>query len=208
MRQLTDLRYDDWGAPKKGTYPLPCQAIENLTYDYSERIGIDPRNESRFMVLVHFPNLKYRQITHVQEYDIESLVGNIGGYIGLFLGYSLLHFPRFVMSLFDVIKKKLVPGVKEIRRSTIRRKSKPKSEIHVEPQPYPNVHKTNPQATLKTVRNDLNTLVRRIDEVESRMLSIEGSNRSEISTSTQSNRSIKKVRVTEWHNLARTPQYI
>ena len=73
------LYYDDWLTPKKGNYPLPCQSIESLTYDYSETKGVDKSQEPRFMVIVHFPNLKYRQIEHVQEYDFESLVGNIGG---------------------------------------------------------------------------------------------------------------------------------
>ena len=209
MRQITDLSNDDWGAPKKGTYPLPCQAIENLTYDYSEVTGNCSRNQSRSMVLVHFPNsLKYRQITHVQEYDVESLVGNIGGYIGLFLGYSLLHFPRFVISLFDVIKKKLVPGIKVIRRNAMRRKSKPKTEINVNPQPYSDVNETNQRATLKNVRNELTTLARRIDEVESQMLSIEeGRGCLDKSMSTKKC-SIKMVRVTEWHNVPSTPHYI
>ena len=54
------------GSPKKDRYLPPCQNIENLSYDYSEKRGIDSELESRFMVLVHFPNRKYRQITHVQ----------------------------------------------------------------------------------------------------------------------------------------------
>ena len=98
---LTDLLSDDFGSPKKGTYPLPCQVIENLMYDYTEESGIDSRPESRFMILVNFPNLKYREITHVQEYDVESMMGNIGGYIGLFLGYSLLQFPLFLTTVYN-----------------------------------------------------------------------------------------------------------
>ena len=66
------------GVSKKKRYLPPCQNIENLSYDYSEKRGIDSEAESRFMVLVHFPNRKYRQITHVQEYDIENMLGNIG----------------------------------------------------------------------------------------------------------------------------------
>ena len=80
-------------------------------------------NESRFMVIVHFPNLKYRQIEHVQEYDVESLVGNIGGYIGLFLGYSLINFPRFIISLLDIIRKKLVPIMQKNKREKRTQKS-------------------------------------------------------------------------------------
>ena len=111
-----------------------------------------------------------------------------------------------VKSLFDIIKRKLVPGVQEIRRSTIRRKSKPRTEINVESQPYSIVNQINQQATLKNVRSELTTLARRIDEVKSQMLSIEEGRDSEKSMS--SNNSIKKVRITEWHNVARTPLYI
>ena len=104
MRYFMHLYYDDWWTPKKGNYPLPCQSIESLTYDYSETKGVDNNEQSRFMVIVHFPNLKYRQIAHVQEYDVESLVGNIGGYIGLFLGYALVKFPRLIEIIFQTVK--------------------------------------------------------------------------------------------------------
>ena len=32
--------------------------------------------------------------------DIQALVGNIGGYIGLFLGYSILQIPDFIALIF------------------------------------------------------------------------------------------------------------
>ena len=117
MPHFMHLWYDDWWMPKKGDYPLPCKSIESLNYDYSETKGISQDNPSKFMVLVHFPNLKYRQITHVQEYDTESLVGNIGGYIGLFLGYSRINFPRFFIKLLEVVQKDSVPSVKKIKRN-------------------------------------------------------------------------------------------
>ena len=125
MTHFMHLWYDDWWAPKKGDYPLPCHSIESLTYDYTETKGISHHKPSRFMVLVHFPNLKYRQIAHVQEYDIESLVGNIGGYIGLFLGYSLMNCPTIVVTWFKIIRNKLVPSVKKNKRN-----DKTSSHIH------------------------------------------------------------------------------
>ena len=118
------LYYDDWLTPKKGTYPLPCQSIESLTYDYSETKGVDKSQESRFMVIVHFPNLKYRQIEHVQEYDLESLLGNIGGYIGLFLGYSLINFPKFICDLRNIIRKKMVPKNKKKNKKKNKREKR------------------------------------------------------------------------------------
>ena len=73
MRQLTDLLNDDWGSPKKGTYPAPCQGIENLSYDYSEKSGIDSGPEPRFMVLVHFliTHISVKmQLTIVSHYQV------------------------------------------------------------------------------------------------------------------------------------------
>ena len=99
MTHFMDLWYDDWWSPKKGDYPLPCQSIESLTYDYTETKGISHHNPSRFMVLVHFPNLKYRQIAHVQEYDIESLVGEIGGTFSMFLGFCGLNVIRYMAKI-------------------------------------------------------------------------------------------------------------
>ena len=39
---------------------------------------------------------------------MESLVGNIGGYIGLFLGYALLNLPTLFLSMVEFIKKRLI----------------------------------------------------------------------------------------------------
>ena len=204
-----DLWYDDWWTPKKGDYPLPCHSIESLTYDYTETKGISHHNPSRFMVLVHFPNLKYRQIAHVQEYDIESLVGNIGGYIGLFLGYSLINFPRFIITLLGVVRKKLVPSVKKIKRNDSSQfqlnNGVPKCEVTVDSSL---VHPTETNTEdLKNIRaNPPITFLRSVDEVESQMAEGSECNVSDKSISPES--SIRKVRVTGWNNSLQTPHYI
>ena len=219
MTHFMHLWYDDWWTPKKGDYPLPCQSIESLTYDYTETKGNSHHKPSRFMVLVHFPNLKYRQIAHVQEYDIESLVGNIGGYIGLFLEYSLMNFPRFVMTLLGIIRKKLVPSVQKISRTnTLKRNNtlSPQhqrsngivnSELTVDSnQGHLNLQKNTPDTYLKSTRSQPITFLRRIDEVESQ--TIGGSEYNHYDKSISPESSIRKVRVTGWSNSLQTPHYI
>ena len=38
---------------------------------------------------------------------MDDLVGTCGGYIGLFLGYALIQFPRLVENMFDSMKHKI-----------------------------------------------------------------------------------------------------
>ena len=200
------LYYDDWWTPKKGEYPLPCQTIENLSYEYTEKSGYDARNQSRFMVLVHYPNLKYRQIAHVQEYDVETLFGNIGGYIGLFLGYSIINFPRFVISSFDIIRKKLLPGVNRKRRSTVYRKpiSMPNAALEI----------TEPHITtrigqyrnLQNLKNEMMGMVRNIEQLEAQMECPDhGLNNKNVNSSESS---WKKVRICAWNNNVQVPHYM
>ena len=45
------------------------------------------------------------QISFHRAITPQTLIGNVGGYIGMCLGYSLLQFPNFVLLLTDKIKK-------------------------------------------------------------------------------------------------------
>ena len=51
----------------------------------------------------YFMNDEYKEIKYTREFDIESLIGNVGGYIGLFLGFAIWQLPdamRFLMNKF------------------------------------------------------------------------------------------------------------
>ena len=225
MRYFMHLYYDDWLTPKKGNYPLPCQSIESLTYDYSETKGVDKSQESRFMVIVHFPNLKYRQIEHVQEYDFESLVGNIGGYIGLFLGYSLINFPRFIISLLHIIRKKLVPIMQKKKREKRTQKRSltytqspcvnPIEESEVNNVESVTLHNQNntkvnntPIPDLKNIRDDSIAVVRNKDDEVPFQTSPNGCTDYFSDERSITPRSpIRKVRITKWNNQAQTPRY-
>ena len=38
--------------------------------------------------------------------DIQTLVGNAGGYIGLFLGYSFLQIPQAILGIYGYFQKR------------------------------------------------------------------------------------------------------
>ena len=47
-------------------------------------------------VEVHFKSPNYKEVTQIKDFCLESWVGNVGGYIGLFLGYSISQLPEFI----------------------------------------------------------------------------------------------------------------
>ena len=203
LRKLTDLLNDDWGSPKKGKYPSPCQNIENLSYDYSEKSGMDSRRDARLMVLVHFPNRKFRQITHVQEYDIESMVGNIGGYIGLFLGYSFLHFPQFLMGLWQN-RKSIKPLTKVGKK--LSKSSEQKSTNEANGQIVNEEVKCISCAKLKDINQQFFVLTERMKKLETNVKNVREDFKLSKPT-TLDNNMIKKVRVTEWNNSVSKADY-
>ena len=40
----------------------------------------------------------------IRAYSFQALLGTVGGYIGLILGYTVLHIPEFLASLIGLIK--------------------------------------------------------------------------------------------------------
>lgn len=63
--------------------PVPCQEMSQLAFTFTNDFQIGGYED--YPILVVFPE-KIRAITYSQAIDIHSLIGNIGGYIGLFLG--------------------------------------------------------------------------------------------------------------------------
>ena len=59
-----------------------CTIASTLTFTYEE---INHDNKERFGVLLYYPN-KFKEVVMVRAVDLQTVIGNAGGYIGLFLG--------------------------------------------------------------------------------------------------------------------------
>ena len=107
-------------------YMAPCRRLSLVSYDYSEypSTGFDGmfqrnvfenhqgeghihemRNVSLdvFYVVVYFPQ-SYKEIVLTRRFDLQSLIGNAGGYVGICVGYSVLQLPQLFMSLMSKVK--------------------------------------------------------------------------------------------------------
>ena len=87
----------------------PCRIITKSTYfdtefpsdRYDDKFE-DKNPGNYFSARFYFPRPYFKEIRLVRSFDVETMIGNGGGYIGLCLGYSFLQLPTF---LYDVWKK-------------------------------------------------------------------------------------------------------
>ena len=71
----------------------PCKVMANIDYVYEESdFGGDGKGFTKgFTVSLSLPD-NVKLIKHSKQIDVQTLVGNVGGYIGLFLGaYAFLN---------------------------------------------------------------------------------------------------------------------
>ena len=75
-------------------------------YDYEANEWTSASNQKDphfFKISIEFDDSTFMEIQHVRAFDIESFIGNSGGYLGLFTGYALVQIP----SLINFISKRL-----------------------------------------------------------------------------------------------------
>ena len=84
-RKIKEYHYDGFRQSKTNILD-PCHEI---TYMYSKYTtgGIPIIGLDSFPLIIYYPD-KVKYVTQYQAIDIHALIGNIGGYIGLFLGKS------------------------------------------------------------------------------------------------------------------------
>ena len=66
------------------------------------------KNQSWFEIEQIYLQTEFRETIQTRAYTLEGLVGNTGGYIGLFLGYALSQLPTSVASLLTYFKTLLL----------------------------------------------------------------------------------------------------
>ena len=88
---------------------LQCRGIEKLNYAVTE-IDNEETPVPFFKMTFNFPDISYKEIKMICKFDFQALVGNVGGYIGLFLGYTMTMIPGFLRGvgtrMSDWIEKK------------------------------------------------------------------------------------------------------
>ena len=95
-------------------YLDPCLGIERLQVEYQE-VDLDKfpfsKEEQKdddddwFMIEYLIQATTFKEIKQTRAYSVQSLIGNLGGYIGLCLGYAILNLPSMVIDIWMTLKK-------------------------------------------------------------------------------------------------------
>ena len=84
-------------------YAPPCTRMRILTsvkfLEYHEK--------DMFKIDVRYLTREFEEIQNVRDIDVESLIGNIGGYIGMILGVSILQISYFFILTCQTLTEKL-----------------------------------------------------------------------------------------------------
>ena len=100
-----------WMSLEEETFP--CKKIQKVIYAYKELDYVKkdwfelPKNECGrfFKVSIEFDDSMFMEIQHIRAFDSETLIGNAGGYLGLFTGYTLMQLPQLIQFLVKYIYK-------------------------------------------------------------------------------------------------------
>ena len=82
--KMKSAKYDMYEKKYDEKLSKPCGTMSKIDYTYALE-PFYPEVKSRFAIAVIYPE-KIKIITQTQSVDLHALIGNIGGYIGLFLG--------------------------------------------------------------------------------------------------------------------------
>ena len=77
-----------------------------LAYAYDEFKGDFEIDHNSSILMVTFERAIYREISNFRSYDFEGLIGNGGGYVGLFLGFAVWQIPDFASFVYNYLAEK------------------------------------------------------------------------------------------------------
>ena len=83
-------------------YTPPCRSITNFPFSFQEIDEDTDRLPAYFRISMTSADTTFKNVEQIKEYSTQSLVGNIGGFLGLILGYALIQLP---LSLYHISKK-------------------------------------------------------------------------------------------------------
>ena len=71
--------------------------------------NVDLETLDWFKIRLWFRSNKFMEIKQIRAYNFQTLVGNGGGYIGLFLGCTIIELPSMISSAYAWMQRNVCP---------------------------------------------------------------------------------------------------
>ena len=90
-------------------YTEPCDKLSSVV-TFQEVMKNTENDNSTLLIVVNYLEEMYTEITNLQDFDMPMLWSSMGGFIGMFLGYSLWQCPEMIGGLGSVkkLQKKII----------------------------------------------------------------------------------------------------
>ena len=83
----------------------PCRQVLKIDSSYREQsargIVAEGLSKDEVLLKVYYRPHAYREIGQIRAYNAMALFGNVGGFIGMLLGYAFVQIPMLVHTLFE-----------------------------------------------------------------------------------------------------------
>ena len=96
LKNIRTKLVDHWKGPN--LRHLPCNGMEKVNYEVTE-YDLEEANPAYLEVMFWHTDLTYKEVKMKRAFDLSALVGNIGGFVGLFLGYALIMIPALLKTI-------------------------------------------------------------------------------------------------------------
>ena len=82
------------------TWPSDTDREDSHYPDMGSKVNM---TDGWFRITIHFPDVEYKSIDQARSYTLQSLIGNAGGYIGMFIGCTISDLPTFLGHIYRKI---------------------------------------------------------------------------------------------------------
>ena len=72
--------------------------MEKVNYEVTE-YDLEEADPAYLEFIFWNMDLTYKEVKMIRAFDLSALVGNVGGFVGLFLGYALLMIPTSMKTI-------------------------------------------------------------------------------------------------------------
>ena len=92
--------YDTYDVSK-----VPCRTLGRFDFDQWEYDNYMPADQQpHFTITINYLDSNYREIREIKAFNLQTLFGNIGGYVGIFIGYALLTLPDAIINILKLFR--------------------------------------------------------------------------------------------------------